>query len=233
MSSPAPEAPTPTINSQPGLSNLIIHGDCQQIMRTLPDASVDLVLTDPPYIVRYRDKNGRKIENDDNGRWVYPAFAEMYRVLKPGSYCISFYGWPKIDRFFAAWRQIGFYPVGHFVWVKRYASNAGFVRMRHEQAYLLAKGNPKKPVSPPSDVLDYSYTGNHLHPTQKPVSGLVPLIRAFSNPGAVVLDPFAGSGSTGAAAQYCRRKYILIEKDACYYKAARGRLTAFGLAKTS
>jgi DNA modification methylase len=186
----AAEAETPGIT--PWLDK-VIHGDCQQILRRLPDASVDMVLTDPPYIVRYTDKGGRSIANDDNSRWIFPAFAEIYRVMKPDSYCVSFYGWSKLARFLTAWREIGFRPFGHFVWVKRYASCTRHTRMKHEQAYLLAKGNPALPKDPPADVLEWAYTGNRLHPTQKPVSGLVPLIRAYSKPGAVVLDSLCGT----------------------------------------
>jgi DNA modification methylase len=52
--------------------------------------------------------------NDDNGAWPQPAFTQMYRLLKPGSFCVSFYGWSKADRFIAAWRSAGFRMVGAF-----------------------------------------------------------------------------------------------------------------------
>lgn len=96
--------------------------------------------------------------------------------------------------------------------------------MKHEQAYLLAKGNPPLPASPPSDVLPWKYTGNCLHPTQKPVESLTPLIQAYSKPQEMVLDPFAGSGSTGIAAWQSGRRFMLIEKDLGYYQAACERL---------
>lgn len=204
--------------------NTVAHGDCIQLLRQLPDASIDLALTDPPYLVRYRDRSGRTIINDDNGRWIFPAFYELHRVLKPNSFCVAFYGWNKIDRFMAAWRESGFTPVGHFTWVKPYASSKGFTEMRHENAFLLAKGRPLKPVTPPPDVLPWEYTGNALHPTQKPVSALTPLIKAYSQPDGIVLDPFAGSGTTGIAARNAGRQFILFEKDARYFAAAQTRL---------
>lgn len=207
-------------------SSRVIHGDCLQALRQLPENSVDFVLTDPPYLVRYRDRTGRRVANDDNDRWLYRAFAEMYRVLKPDSYCVSFYGWPKADRFLAAWRACGFYPVGHFVWVKSYASGVRHTQSRHEQAYLLAKGYPKRPVSPPPDVLSFQFTGNQHHPTQKPVEALLPLIRAYSPKGGTVLDPFAGSGATGLAAKACGCEYLLIEKDPQHAATARRRLAS-------
>lgn len=206
------------------MTNAVTHGDCQQVLRRLPDACADFVLTDPPYLVRYKDRSGRSVANDDNSAWMYPAFSELYRVLKPNSYAVCFYGWSKADRFLSVWRECGFRPVGHFVWVKRYASCVRHAQMKHEQAYLLAKGNPLPPKAPPADVLPWQYTGNRLHPTQKPVSSLTPLIEAFSRSDNIVLDPFAGSGSTGIAARQCSRRFILIEKDPVYFKAACERL---------
>lgn len=189
----------------------------------MPNASVDFVLTDPPYLVRYKDRSGRMIENDDNTHWLFPAFSEVFRVLKPDAYCVSFYGWTKAERFLSVWKECGFRPVGHFVWVKRYASCVRHSQMKHEQAYLLAKGNPLPPKNPPADVLPWYYTGNRLHPTQKSVASLTPLIEAYSRPGATVLDPFGGSGSTGVAALISHRRCLLIEKDAAYYQAMRQR----------
>src|SRR5262245_58559654 len=57
--------------------NRIICGDCTSVMREMPGASVDLVVTDPPYLVRYRSRDGRAFPNDDNDRWLRPAFAEV------------------------------------------------------------------------------------------------------------------------------------------------------------
>ena len=216
--------PDPVMDNLDRFTNRMLHGDCLQLLRCLPDECADLVLTDPPYLVRYKDRAGRSIANDDNTRWMFPAFAEMFRVLKPNSYCVSFYGWSKADLFLSVWRECGFYPIGHFVWVKRYASCVRHNQMKHEQAYLLAKGNPPPPKHPPADVLPWKYTGNRLHPTQKPVCSLTPLIEAYTRPGALVVDPFAGSGSTGVAAMLCRRRCLLIEKDAAYCQAASTRL---------
>lgn len=211
--------------------NQVICGDCLQVMPQMPDDSVDMVMTDPPYVVQYKERNGRSIGNDDNAEWILPAFAEIYRILKPNSYCLSFYGWTKLDCFFAAWREVGFYPVGHIVWVKRYCSFARHTKSMHESAFLLVKGRPALPVAPPSDVQEWAYTGNKLHPTQKPVASLVPLIRALTPPQALILDPFAGSGTTGVAAHKCGRRFILIEKDKTYYRAAHERMA--GLSDSS
>ena len=190
--------------------NTVQHGDCVDIMRGLPAASVDFVLTDPPYIARYRARDGRRVANDDNSRWLRPAFAQMHRVLKSGGFCVSFYGWNKADLFFDAWRTAGFRPVGHLVFRKRYASSARFLRYQHECAYLLAKGDVSLPAQPIADVIDWTYTGNRLHPTQKPTEVLRPLVDAFCPQGGLVLDPFCGSGSTLVAAQELGRDYLVV-----------------------
>jgi site-specific DNA-methyltransferase (adenine-specific) len=209
------------------MSNKVTNGDCVKVLRELPDACADLVLTDPPYLVRYKDRAGRTVANDDNTRWMFPAFSELYRVLKPNSYCVSFYGWSRAERFLSVWKECGFRPVGHFVWVKRYASCVRHNQMMHEQAYLLAKGNPLPPKNPPADVLPWRYTGNKFHPTQKPVESLTPIIEAYSRPNDLVVDPFAGSGSTGVAALLCHRRCLLIEKESAHYNTACVRLDRF------
>jgi len=214
--------------------NTIIHGDCLAALPRLPERSIDFVLTDPPYIAHYRSRDGRRVQNDDNDAWLKPAFREIYRVLDRNSFCVSFYGWPHADKFMAAFRDAGFRIVGHLVFPKRYASSTRHLRYQHECAYLLAKGYPAEPARPIGDVLDWTYTGNKLHPTQKPLSVLRPLIEAFCPEGGIVLDPFAGSGSSLLAAALLGRNYLGIELDAEYHAAqraaslmkARGRCSA-------
>jgi site-specific DNA-methyltransferase (adenine-specific) len=109
---------------------------------------------------------------------------------------------------------------------KRYASKSAFLQYRHEAAYLLIKGNPPFPAAPLPDVMDWTYTENGFHPTQKSVHILKPLIEAFTAPGQLVVDPFAGSGSTCVAAQSLGRRYIGIELDAAHHQTATARLAA-------
>jgi DNA modification methylase len=152
----------------------------------------------------------------------------MYRVLKWNRFCVSFYGFPKAEAFLAAWRQAGFDPIGHLVWVKPYASAEKFVRYHHEQAYLLAKGRPRIPRLRLPDVFDWEYTGNGLHPSQKPVMAILPLVMAYSEKGDIVLDPFAGSGTTAVAAKTLGRRYIGIELDPAYARQADERVKREG-----
>ena len=202
----------------------VVTGDCLTVLPQLPSGSVDMVLTDPPYLVRYQSRDGRRLLNDDTDTWLAPAFAESYRVLKRDRFCVSFCGFTQADRFLTAWEATGFRVLEHLVWRKRYPSSTGFVRRYHEQAYVLAKGNPKRPKMLLPSVLEWRYTGNTLHPTQKPVGALLPLVMAFSQVGDVILDPFAGSGSTAVAAEMLGRHSIAIELSQEYAQMARERL---------
>jgi DNA modification methylase len=206
------------------ISSRIIHGNCLQVLPTLPNASIDAVITDPPYLGRYRDRSGRTLANDDNPDVVAGVYAELYRVLTPDSFCVTFYGYPKLDAFVHAWTEAGFDTVGHIVWTKPYASSARFVRVTHESAYILAKGRPRKPERLLNDVQPWEYTGNVAHPTEKAVSVVMPLVETFSPRGGIVLDPFSGSGSTAVAAALSGRFYLGIELEEKYCQVARRRL---------
>ena len=206
-------------------TNRIPHGDCIDVMRHMPAQSVDFILTDPPYLVNYRDRYGRTLQNDTDSDWLKPAMAAAYRALKQNRLMVCFYGWPRADKFLDAWRSAGFRPVGHFVFRKSYTSSAKFMKCQHEQAYLLAKGRPPLPKNPLPDVQRLIYTGNTLHPTQKAVVSLVPLVRAFTLPDDLVLDPFCGSASSCAAALLTGREYLGVEMDDAYHAAASARMT--------
>jgi len=213
-----------SVLSNSDVRNSVWNGDCLKLLPTLPDSSADFILTDPPYITSYRSRDGRRVPNDNNDAWLKPAFAELYRVLKPNSFAVSFYGWPRADRFQTAFRRAGFRIAGHFVFPKPYSSNTQLVNYRHETAYLLAKGNPK-PQAIIGDVIDWTYSGNKYHPTEMPLSVLTPLITAFTPASGLVLDPFAGSGSTLLAARSLGCQYLGIELDAKYHAIASNRLT--------
>jgi site-specific DNA-methyltransferase (adenine-specific) len=202
-----------TDNANGAFRNVILHGDNVALMRGMPRGRADFILTDPPYLVNYRGRDGRTVRNDDNVAWLRPAVNQIHRVLKPGGFMVSFYGWQKADLFMQAWRDAGFRIVGHIVFRKSYASTSRFLQYIHESAYLLAKGDAKLPRQPIPDVIDMPYSGNRMHPTQKPVVALLPLVHSFCPPSGITFDPFCGSGSSLVAAQHLGRNWLGMELD--------------------
>lgn len=205
-------------------TNRIFEGDATAKMREIPDDAVDLIVTDPPYLINYRDRSGRTIANDANPEAVLPAISEMHRVLRNDRYALIFCGYSAINQFSASWTDAGFRTVGQIIWHKSYASGSWHLERRHESAWLLANGSPRKPRNPVSDVMDWCYSGNRIHPTEKSVEILKPLIEAYSFEDDIVLDPFLGSGSTCVAASMLDRRYLGIELDKSYCELAERRL---------
>lgn len=204
----------------------IYHADCRDVLPCLPAESVDFVLTDPPYLVSHAGRWDRKhepITGDDDPSWVAPVFAELYRVLRRDSLCVSFYGWPHADLFVSAFKAAGFCPVSHLAFVKTTWGLGRFTRGRHETGFLLAKGSPVLPEKAISDVIEWEREQEGWHPHQKPLMALLPLIIAYAPEGGLVLDPFMGSGSTLRAAKDtgCRGIGIEVEHDYCGRAAER------------
>lgn len=138
---------------------------------------------------------------------------------------VSFYGWNRVDRFMAAgkmrdsvWLGTGLHQKLHIE--GRICGLSPRMRLRS------GKGRPALPQKPLPDVLGWKYSGNRHHPTEKPVTSLQPLIESFTHPNAIVLDPFAGSGSTCVAALQSGRRYIGIELLEQYHRAGQQRLAA-------
>lgn len=204
--------------------NQIIEGDAAKVLAEIPAGSVDLIVTDPPYLVNYRDRDGRSLRNDDCPEGVLPVFAPMARAMKPNSYAVCFSGWSALPQFSAAWEAAGLRIVSQIVWQKRYASRRSYTEYPHESAFVLAKGNPAKPAHPLPSVMDWIYSGNRRHPTEKTVEIIAPLVQCFSKLGDLVCDPFSGSGSTSVAAALNGRDYLGIDIDAKHVATARARL---------
>jgi adenine-specific DNA-methyltransferase len=112
-----------------------LHELCSQVQQAAHDGGID-------------SRDGRSVTNDDNSRWLRPAFSQIYRLLKPAAFCVSFYAWNKVHLFMTAWRDAGFRTVGHIVFRKRYASANRFLRYEHQGAYLLARVTCSRQHSP-------------------------------------------------------------------------------------
>jgi len=227
---------------------MIIKGDCLDHLKDIKNNSIDLILIDPPYLIS-RDSNFKNKTNNeflnqkydisiDFGDWDKEElnweilFKEYFRILKKGGTLIIFYDIWKIgdikeqaDKFklkqprICAWVKNNPVPVNS---KSNYLSNAT------EYFFTFVKGG-KPTFNSEYDKGFYNYPICHGkerldHPTQKPLKLIMDLIEKHSNPGDLVLDTFAGSGTTGEACKLLDRKFILIEKDNKYFDLIKQRL---------
>lgn len=131
--------------------------------------------------------------------------------------------WPHADKFIIAWRKAGFRIIGHLAFPKRYTSSeryCGITRMR-----LPARQGLLADACRHHRGRDWTYNGNKLHPTQKPLSVLLPIVETFSYPQGVVLDSFSDSVSSWLAAKILGRSYFGIEIDAEYHAISLQRFS--------
>ena len=194
---------------------VLYHGDCREVLPQLQSETFDLVLTDPPYLVNYTGRWGSNlepIEGDSDASWVAPVYCR-FRVLKPDSLCLTFYGWPHADTFVGSWKQIGFRPISLIVLIKTQWDSADLREGSTSKLTWLAKGRPPKPEMAISDVLEWERNIPQLHPNQKPLRAVSKLVGAYSSLNEWVLDPFCGSGTTLLAARAMGRHAIGIEID--------------------
>lgn len=226
---------------------MLKHGDCIEMMRKIPDGSVDLVLTDPPYAVSRKtnfasgEPTGKDVDrfrvSMDFGEWdseeidLLPVFLEAYRVLRKGGTIICFYDLWKITTLKTAFEQAGFKQLRFAEWIKTNPvplnSKTNYLTNAREIMISGVKGG-KPTFHSEYDDGTYRYPICHgsvrVHPTQKPVPLMKELVEKHSNPNDIVLDPFMGSGSTGVACLNTGREFIGIEKDADYFRVASERI---------
>jgi modification methylase len=248
-------------------TDVIHRGDCIEVLRSLPDASVDMVFADPPYNLQLggdllRPDNSRVDAVDDD--WdkfdsfaEYDAFTrawlkECRRVLKPDGSIWVIGSYHNVFRLGTAIQDLGFWVLNDIIWRK---SNPmpNFKGTRftnaHETLIWAARSREQKRYTFNYDALkafnedtqmrsDWTLAlctgeerikdadGKKAHPTQKPEALLHRVLLSATKPGDVVLDPFFGTGTTGAAAKRLGRHYIGIERDETYAKVAEKRIKA-------
>ena len=192
----------------------IYHGDCREIVPTL--GRFDLLLTDPPYGMQFVS-NHRAVKYD----------AIIGDDALPVDDIVSFI--KRVDRaayVFCRWDNIGQLPKPRSVlaWVKNNWS-MGDLKHEHGRQWEACCFYPQAGhafIKRIPDVIMCDRTGNNLHPTQKPEGLMGTLIAA--NVGETILDPFAGSGTTGRAAKDLGRKAVLIEREERYCEIAARRM---------
>ncbi len=244
--------------------NTIVAGDCIEVMRSLPEASVDLIFADPPYNLQLRGDLHRpdnsKVDAVDDAWDQFASFASYdrftrdwlaaaRRLLKPNGAIWVIGSYHNIFRVGAAMQDAGYWLLNDVVWRKsnpmpnfrgkrftnahetliwasksegaKYtfnyealkALNEG-VQMRSDWTIPLCTGHERLKDD----------KGDKAHPTQKPEALLHRVLVATTNPGDVVLDPFFGTGTTGAVAKMLGRNFIGIEREASYRAVAEKRL---------
>lgn len=214
----------------------IIHDDCLDIMKNLSDKSIDLVLTDPPYLINYKTgrrkdkfhKFNNEILNDDNYNLIKKYIKECWRILKNNAAIYMFCNCRHIDYFKIEFEKY-FNLRNIIVWVKNNWSagdlNCSFGR-QYEFLLLGNKGKKKINGKRLSDVWNCSRVSEKelLHQNQKPLSIIQQCLISHSNIDDLVFDGFAGSGTTALACIELNRRYICVEKDLDYYNIAAKRI---------
>lgn len=210
----------------------LMFGDCLERMKEIPDGSMDMILTDPPYgmdLTPQRETgkfHGVKIKNDNNLNWVNRFFEECYRVTKKNTGSFFFCSHHCIADFIIAAKNAGFEVKNILTWDKKHFGMGGNWRPVTEFIILCTKGRFVTKSNGLSNILRFSkvHHTKAVHPTQKPTDLLCHLIEEPDYNPISILDPFMGSGSTGVACKMMSKSFIGIELDPTFYGEACGRI---------
>ncbi|PIQ23494.1 site-specific DNA-methyltransferase [bacterium (Candidatus Blackallbacteria) CG17_big_fil_post_rev_8_21_14_2_50_48_46] len=236
-----------------GLGWSAYHGNSIEVLKSLPEGSVDALISDPPYGTgantlmgrlkpsseKYRSTGAAPLPDIDGDSLMPEAWQDMmgqilrrsYRVLKPGATVLLFCDWRSLPSLINVVSYSGFALQAVPVWDKGRGSRPRKNGFRSQSELILwAKkpgvlDGPEPPVYL-DGVLKHSTLSNHKqHLTQKPLPLMKELVRVVPKKG-LVLDPFQGSGTTGVAALEQGLTYIGIESVPEYHKIACERLAA-------
>jgi site-specific DNA-methyltransferase (adenine-specific) len=228
----------------------LLHGDCLDLMRDLPDASVDMILCDLPYGTT-QNKWDAVIPFDR--LWAeYKRICRGAIVLTAAQPFTSALVMSCADLFRYEWIWCKTRPVGHLNAKRR-------PMLAHESVLVFSKDTPfynpqdlvphgkinKRSKSGdnygaagtsnfaewtnyPKSLVQFAHDSEPVHPTQKPVALMEYLIRTYTNEGETVLDNCMGSGTTGVAALRTGRKFIDMERDDTYFAIAQCRILLGG-----
>ncbi len=244
--------------------NKILKGDCIENLKSLPDASVDMIFADPPYNLQLEGQllrpNNSEVDAVDDA-WdqfdsfaVYDQFtrgwlAEARRVLKPDGTIWVIGSYHNIFRVGTALQDLGYWILNDVVWRKsnpmpnfrgkrftnahetliwcsqnkdsKYHFNYESMKAMNED--LQMRSDWVLPLCTGAERIK-NKEGKKAHPTQKPESLLYRTIMAATDVGDVILDPFFGTGTTGAVAKKMGRNFIGLERDEDYIAVAKERI---------
>ena len=221
----------------------LINGNNLEAFSEIPDNSVNLVLTDPPYNISQKNNfETMNRQSIDFGEWdknadILTWLTLLDRIVKKNGSVVIFNSWRNVADIADVLDANGFETKDLIRWVKdnpmprnrdrRYVAD-------FEQAVWAVKKRGKWTFNRLNDTYDRPLIMSGLtpkseksfgnHPTQKPIAVMTELLMRHSNPGDVVLDPFMGSGSTGVACVNTNRDFIGIELDETYFEIAENRI---------
>lgn len=230
----------------------LLQGDCLELMVDIPDKSIDLILTDPPYLISKKsgfnsggawnnaeDKRLQKTPpKTDFGEWdkkeidFYTVFKEFYRVLKPSGTLICFFDIWKMQYLKQIAEENKFKQLRLIRWDKTNPvpvnSKLNYLSNATEYALTCVRGSkPTFHSEYNPGIFKYPICSGKertAHPTQKPLNFMQELLKIHTDVGDIVLDPFMGSGTTGVACINMNRDFIGIELDKDYFNIAQGRI---------
>lgn len=245
------------INFPDDFINKIVCGDAVETMRQIPDASVDLVVTSPPYNLKNSSGNGMRktinigfwknsalrngyshyddnIPHDQYVKWQRKILTESMRVLKDDGAVFYNHKWRVQNRLLQDRCDIvGGFPIRQIIIWKRSGGinfNLGYFLPTYEVIYMIAKTNFKllPKASAIGDVWEINQEMSNDHPAPYPLELVDRIISSTS--AKIILDPFMGSGTTAVSAKGLGRNYIGIELSPEYCQSAEKRIdeTDFG-----
>lgn len=214
-----------------------MHGDCLELMRDIPDGSVDLVIADPPYTMTRRGKSCRPnwMRNNMGDNVFFGPLPntkewmkECYRILKDGTHFYTFCNTNDLQKYLNVASEVGFMLHNVLTMIKDTGMPNRWYLKNCELVLFFRKGRAK----PINDMtcrdwvfvkMPTAKTGK-LHITEKPIDFITKIVKNSSAPDDVVLDPFMGSGTTGVACANTGRRFVGIEKDDHWFEVARDRI---------
>lgn len=231
----------------------LLTGDCVEQLEAMPDDSVDLILTDPPYnlgtfmtgrqagIHRMRDNFfvSAGWDNFAPSDWeesMDDFFRQAARVARKGASLVCFMAVIKVETLVELAQKHGFYYKTTGVWHKTNPMprnmNLQFINSTESWVYFVHGSRTGTFNNEGLAVHDFVESGvaptserkHGKHPTQKPVKLMEHFVTLLSNPGDTVLDPFMGSGSTGVACKKLGRSFVGIDLNHAYVAMAAARM---------
>lgn len=210
----------------------LLQGDCLELMQDIPDSSVDMVLTDPPYMINTKSDGNGKInpwaDYCNASFWYAEWIRQSRRILKDTGCLWSFLNWRSFVTFQKASCDIRWPIESVLVWCKGCLGCGGSKGLRpsYELVALWAMPDFKIENRGLCDIQHFKWpsTKPHGHPAEKPVNLARWIIEQCTKLGDTVCDLFMGSGTTGEACVRTGRNFIGMELDKSWIETAQKRI---------